>query len=499
MRPMEVSSKARGMAMNRAVFFSIVTALLFGIDAGADIISGFVYSAADSTPLNQVRVSSDTAHFTFTIADGSFTLNTGVAISVRFPGLPEKLDLRWNSAGGYFSWAGYSGIVSIQIRNATGALVAQTSSDRCEGSKYSPSGLPHGFYAATVSAEGRTSTKKIQNIGTNPGVPGALRKIAAIDTLTFVKVGYFTTTRVVSGSQSGLLVYMQPLAKIKCVFVVAMENTDASQIYGNRASAPYLNDSIAPKYGRATAFADQLPLAIVSEPHYVWMEAGTNVFADYTFSNDNDPSATVSTNSTAHLATQIRNATNGATWMSYQEGLNATTGTCPIVTSGFYAPKHDPFVFFQDVSGNPPSRTNVYCTAHHKALTTLAAVVAGPISSYNFITPNQCNDMHGQTGCPNSNTIRSGDDWLRANLPPLIAFVNANEGVIFITWDEGVSTSLMAFYVVGPNVKAGYTSTLAYTHSSIIKSVERILQLPILPTVTSVNDFADFFTPGNFP
>jgi hypothetical protein len=254
-----------------------------------------------------------------------------------------------------------------------------------------------------------------------------------------------------------------------------------------------------PSFAKASKFNDELP-SVVSEPHYVFMEAGTNAFSDVTFSTDNAPSSTNSTKSTAHLVTQIKNATNGVTWMAYQEGLNSTTGTCPIASSGFYAPKHDPFIFFQDVSGNPPSKTNAFCTAHHKALSALATdLTNNTVSSFNFITPNQCNDMHGQTGCPNSNTIRAGDDWLKANLPPIISYANAHAGVIFITWDEGSSTTVDPFIVVGPNVKAGFTSTLSYDHKSLLKSIEEILNLPLLPTVSGATDLADFFVAGTFP
>jgi hypothetical protein len=54
----------------------------------------------------------------------------------------------------------------------------------------------------------------------------------------------------------------------------------------------------------------------------------------------------------------------------------------------------------------------------------------------------------------------------------------------------------MAFLVVGPNVKKGYTSTLAYNHSSIIKAAERILQLPYLSTSSAANGLADFYSTG---
>ena len=51
-------------------------------------------------------------------------------------------------------------------------------------------------------------------------------------------------------------------------------------------------------------------------------------------------------------------------------------------------------------------------------------------------------------------------------------------------WDEpeGGST-LIPFFAIGPHVKSGYTSTVAYTHSSLVKTVEEIFGLPILPTV----------------
>jgi hypothetical protein len=286
---------------------------------------------------------------------------------------------------------------------------------------------------------------------------------------------------------------------IKYVFVIAMENQDASRIYGNATDAPYINATLLAQYAHASNFNDELP-SLASEPHYVWMDAGTNAFPDHTFTTDDVPSSSNSTSSTAHLTTQIENATNGVSWMSYQEGLNSTTGACPIAASGFYAPKHDPFIFFRDVSGNPPSENNAHCAAHHKPLTALASDLAsGAVSSYNFIVPNLCNDMHGASGCPNRNTIRSGDAWLAANLPAMISFVDAGSGVIFITWDEGSATTKMPFLAVGLHTKVGYTGAVTYTHSSIIKSVEEILRLPVLSTVASANDLADLFVAGFYP
>jgi hypothetical protein len=283
------------------------------------------------------------------------------------------------------------------------------------------------------------------------------------------------------------------------IFVIAMENHDASSIYGNTADAPYINHQLLPNFASADNFADELP-RLASEPHYLWMEAGTNAFADHTFTNDNDPSATNSTNDTNHVVTQINDAGGGQSWLSYQEGIDATSGACPIASSGFYKPKHNPFIFFQDVSGSPPSQTNTYCSDHHRPLSALGGDLSTKnVASYNFITPDQCHDMHGDDGCPDSNDIRAGDSWLSANLRPLIQFSEVNGGVIFITWDEGESTTLIPFIAVGCAVKAKHVSSVLYDHSSLVKSLDEMLGLPVLPLVVGANDFADIFTPGAFP
>jgi len=287
--------------------------------------------------------------------------------------------------------------------------------------------------------------------------------------------------------------------RIKHVFVITMENEAAAAIYGS-ASAPYINGQILPRSARANAFADPLPDALPSEPHYVWMEAGTNQFGDATFTTDADPSSQNSTASTAHLATQMDAATPPVSWLSYQEDLDASTGACPVHSSGFYVAKHDPYVFFRDIAGSPPSAASALCAAHHRAYTPAALahdLQQGTVAQYNFITPDVCHDMHGASGCPGSDDIRSGDDWLAAALPPLIAYADANDGVIFIVWDEPVGGStLMPFMALGPRVRPGYASSVRFTHSSLAKTVAEIFGLPILPAVAGANDFGDLFLPG---
>jgi len=294
---------------------------------------------------------------------------------------------------------------------------------------------------------------------------------------------------------------------IKHVFVIVMENTDAEQIYGVTKRAPYIN-SLLPKSARATRFNDPLPIEILSEPHYIWMEAGINEFADHKFLTDKPPSAKNSTGSTDHVVTQIKNS-GTVTWMTYQENINSRTGRCPVHSEFPYAAKHNPFVFFQDVSGNPPSRDNGYCIEHTKPYSAFKAdLAANRMANYVFITPNMCHNMHGRMlgrNCPKGNRVRAGDDWLKSELPRIIDWVGKNSGVIFIVWDEGEATNEdhtkkpIPFLAIGPGVKPGHESSVEYDHGSLVKSVERIFELPILPAVAGKNDFADMFKAGSFP
>jgi hypothetical protein len=303
---------------------------------------------------------------------------------------------------------------------------------------------------------------------------------------------------------------------IKKVFVIALENQGTSAVYQNNDAA-YLN-ALMGDAGYATMYGDVLSSSTPSEPHYVWMEAGTATFTDHTFTGDSDPgtsgsghgtSATNSTASVNHLATQLMTA--GKSWRAYQEDLDASiNGACPISTgdglTNFYGAKHDPFVFFQDVVGTTPSTTNMYCSSHHKKYTqaTLQAdLTANDVADYTFITPNLCDDMHGglcSNGCVGvSGCVKAGDAWLKTNVPPIINYVNAHDGVLFLVWDEPESSGNQPFVVVGPHVKKGHISAIAYNHSSYLKSLEEIFEVPVMSNVQSANDFSDFFDPGYFP
>ena len=224
-----------------------------------------------------------------------------------------------------------------------------------------------------------------------------------------------------------------------------------------------------------------------SEPNYLWLEAGTN----FGITNDSLP-ATNSQSTTAHLVTLLNNVALG--WKSYQEDISGSD--CPLTNVGLYAPKHNPMVFFQDVTGNNNS-TDPYCTAHVRPYSELATdLTADSVAAYNFITPNLCDDDHDTCG-PQNDSIQQADDWLAAEIPNVVGSrAYQRGGVVIITWDEGVlSDGPIGLIVLSRRAKPGYSNSIHYTHSSTLRSVQDILGVsPYLGDAVNAADLSDLFS-----
>jgi phosphatidylinositol-3-phosphatase len=288
--------------------------------------------------------------------------------------------------------------------------------------------------------------------------------------------------------------------EIRHVIVIAMENVDARDIYGNVKQAPYINTALMPAAARATAFMDMLSLSVPSGPHYILMQAAAREFPDHTFTTNADPSARNSTASNDHLIALLGRSSWAIkpSWMSYQQGMGPKTGACPIASDYPYAARHNPFVYFRSISGNPPAKNTAYCAAHHKPLKSFAAdMTANRLANYVFITPDMCHNMHDR--CGQSSRIRAGDKWLEDNLPAMIAWSATNRAVIFIMWDEAHATPRLPFFAIGPGVKKGFASGVKLDHRSFVKSLSQIFGLPVLETAKSADNFSSLFKPGAFP
>jgi hypothetical protein len=343
---------------------------------------------------------------------------------------------------------------------------------------------------------------------------------------------------------------------IGTVFFIAMENhnwtqpgTQASpqQIFGNSA-APYINSLVTPGNPNAaqTSYASayvNIPGIHPSEPNYVWNEAGLAGPL-----NDADPYPNNIVNA-PNLRGLLQTA--GIGWKSYQEDIdlakNGTSGltntvlpqsqwTVPLTrfsgTSADYtnpyngahqydfAPKHEGSLFFTATNGgNDPTPANPEAKYYAPLQQLQIDLANGTTGRYNFITPNQFNDMHtplaaGFTynGTPytgDAASIAQGDNFLSIIVPQIMASAAYKNNGAIVIWndeteggDDASHTSMLI--VLSPLAKGNaFNSTLTYSHSSDLKSMQELFGVygpnhSFLGDAASpgTNDFADLFKPG---
>ena len=373
---------------------------------------------------------------------------------------------------------------------------------------------------------------------------------------------------------------------IKTVFVIALENHNwtqpanqfsgsIQQIYQN-PNAPFINSlvngtavaiidgsvvKISQQVAYATAYHNVLatpsgsnPHIHPSEPNYLWAEAGTN----FGILNDNDPFSNPPTfpnnqNTPLHLSTLL--TLGGNTWKSYQEDTDLTPDgkvfdnvpllqdqwTVPLASlsgkfaSGVnafngsaqysYAAKHNPMLFFTDTNGGDNATASNPLSAHYAPLQQLFSDLASDtVAEYNWITPNQYNDMHtpltggykGLTG--DAANIKQGDDFLSQIVPVIMASkAYKNHGVIILWWDEAEGDGVagdnaddfnhtVGEIVISPHAHANvnglpYASPLDYTHSSDLLTMQEIFRVgpPLLGDAANAIDLSDLFGPGAIP
>jgi phosphatidylinositol-3-phosphatase len=275
---------------------------------------------------------------------------------------------------------------------------------------------------------------------------------------------------------------------IQNIFIILMENHDWAQILAS-PSADYIRNTLLPQ----ASYTDQYFNAHgihPSLPNYLWLEAGDN----FGIFNDGNPSVNHQA-TTDHLVTYLEAA--GISWTTYQEGISGSD--CPLVVVGHYAPKHNPFVYFDDTTDGVDPQSP-HCIQHVRPYTELAGDLAsGSIAQYVFITPDQCHDMHDSSGCETPDSIRNGDLWLSRELPNILnSDVFNNGGALFITWDEGLGTSdgPIGMIVLSPFAAGGgYHNAIYYNHGSMLRTAQEVLNVgPFLRDAANQTSLSDLFS-----
>jgi acid phosphatase len=268
------------------------------------------------------------------------------------------------------------------------------------------------------------------------------------------------------------------------IFTIVMENHSAGDIFG-AAEAPFIN-TLANQNAVAAGYHDSY--VHPSEPNYIWMVSGQN----FGILTDDDPGPTAHAASTSHLADQLELA--GLTWKSYQESMGAP---CGLTAHGPYAPKHNPFLYFDDVNGWDGQTTHVTprCQEHIVDYSQFDVdLAAGKLPNYVFITPNLDNDMH-------DGSVAAGDAWLAREVPKILGSEAFNNGgVLFLLWDEGGGYPQQddpPFIAISPMAKPGFVSHVNYDTSSFLKTVQAMLGIEALPCAAdpnAVQTMSDLFT-----
>ena len=182
------------------------------------------------------------------------------------------------------------------------------------------------------------------------------------------------------------------------VFLIMMENQDQSAI--TATLAPYIN-SVMTQYAYTKNYSTSYHPSL---PNYIDITSGENQGIDC----DCDPNASETKCTTGspvclscdcggitaeHLGDQLDAVS--IQWRNYGEGMGTACNTTASEggNSTHFAPKHLPFMYYEDVGTNA-----TVCQQRVVDYTNFPADLAAGTYRFSMIAPNLCDDMHGDKG-----------------------------------------------------------------------------------------------------
>ena len=325
------------------------------------------------------------------------------------------------------------------------------------------------------------------------------------------------------------------LAAVRHVFVVNLENKSFDQTFGPGAAAPYLARTLTAKGQLLTQY---YAVAHHSLPNYIAQISGQGPSKQtqgdcprYTeFMRDSivPPDQAVGDGcvypqGVDTVAGQLEG--HGYTWRGYMQDmgrpcrhptLNALDTSQQARRGDQYATRHNPFVYFREITGSPACARDVVDLS--RLPQDLSSAASTPNLSY--ISPDLCSDGHDQPcvdGRPGG--LVSADAWLRAWVPRILASpAFGKDGLLVVTFDEAESDTAAACcgegatpntdqpgitgpgggrvgaVVVSPFVRPGTRNATSYNHFSLLRTIEDAFGLPALGYAQDAHPFgADVF------
>ena len=260
------------------------------------------------------------------------------------------------------------------------------------------------------------------------------------------------------------------------VFVIMMENTGIEALLGN-PHAPWINQAVQ-TYGVA---GNYYGVTHPSQPNYIAATAGTRAGVP----NDNDVTVDL-----PNIVDQLES--HHKSWKGYMQSYSlCATKFDHACGNQLYERKHNPFISFADVQNNPARLAKLV------DLSQLSTDLASDhVPDYSWISPDQCNDMHGRGGggssdpCDFSNEqllIQAGDTFLANTVGEIMSSKAwGPNSVIFTTWDESdfpfndtsgccdanPGGGHVVTLVISHSDHSARTSNVAYNHYSMLSTIE---------------------------
>jgi hypothetical protein len=314
---------------------------------------------------------------------------------------------------------------------------------------------------------------------------------------------------------------------IKHVFIVTLENEDASSTFAPKSKAPYLAQTLRARGGFVPGYyatghlsLDNYVSMVSGQGPNPYTQADAPLYIDFLPGTPGPDGQYIGQGSVyppqvKTIADQLKPP---QTWRGYMEDqANSKTGepkTCrhPAVGSpddtqsarvgDQYATRHNPFMYFHSIIDD-----QARCDANVVPLSRLKGDLeaASTTPSYSFITPNLCHDGHDEP-CVDDQPggLVSMNRFLKLWMPKILRSpAYADGGLVIITFDEAESHDADACCgeKQGPNtpnnggpqpgagggrvgavllsryIKPGTVSKHQYNHYSLLRSVEDIFGL----------------------